>query len=237
MGKTAISWSEHTWNPVTGCTKHSPGCDNCYAAVMHKRLRATGIKKYSEPFETVVCHPDALDIPLKRKKPTMYFVNSMSDLFHKDVPRKFISSVWDIMRSCPQHIFQVLTKRPDNANAFLSKYASLPNVWLGTSVESGNYTKRIDILRDVPAAVRFISFEPLIGRVGKVNLEGIHWVIIGGESGYGARPMQLEWAAELVEQCKSQGVACFVKQLGGHPKKRSDIGSFPIELQIREYPK
>jgi len=211
-----IEWTEKTWNPVTGCTPASKGCDHCYAARHFKRFN-------KRPFSEVMFHPERLNIPLRRRKATMYFVNSMSDLFHRDVPHEFLLTVWVTMKYCFQHTFQVLTKRPQRMRDFAKRFLDnnklgitdpFPNVWLGTTVESGSYTKRIDVLREVPAAVRFISFEPLLGPIGKVNLDGIHWVIVGGESGPGARPMHPDWAREIRDQCQEQGVAFFFKQWG-----------------------
>lgn len=274
---TNIEWTDATWNPVSGCTRASEGCDNCYAVVMTKRLEAMGNQKYAglvnigkNHFNGVVkTHDDALHIPLRWRKPRRIFVNSMSDLFHKDVPFAFIDKVFAIMALCPQHTFQILTKRPermaeyfnegafelghnsvlgeieeliedtdyrlyeflyDNAYAagYLRAYGisdtgeygtqidrwPLPNVWLGTSVENAEQLWRIDELRSVPAAVRFLSIEPLIGDLGTVNLDGIDWVIGGGESGPNARPMKPAWARSLRDQCVAAGVPFFFKQWG-----------------------
>jgi protein gp37 len=211
---TKISWAEKTWNPVTGCTKNSAGCKNCYAERMAKRLQAMGQPNYANGFD-VTCHEHMLERPLKRKKPTMYFVCSMSDLFHSVVPISFQQKIFDVMRDCSQHTFQVLTKRPFNMRAFAGRYGKWPtNVWAGVSVESHAVTGRIDDLVKVPAPVRFLSCEPLLGPLFP-DLNGVHWVIVGGESGPGARPMDVEWARSLRRQCAEMGIPFFFKQRGG----------------------
>jgi protein gp37 len=215
---SAIEWTDATWNPVTGCTKITAGCDNCYAERFAERFRGV----LNHPFETgfdLTLRPDRLMQPLGWKRPRMIFVNSMSDLFHKKVPRKFIDQVFDTMEAADWHIFQVLTKRSSLMQAYLrERYAKRnppSHIWLGVSVENGDSKSRVVHLGASPAAVRFLSVEPLIGSVGALDLTGIHWVIAGGESGPGARPMHIEWARELRDLCAAQGVAFFFKQWGG----------------------
>ena len=218
--KSPIEWTQATWNPVTGCTKVSPGCKHCYAERLAKRLQAMGVKKYANGFK-VTLHEDALEIPLRWKQPRIIFVNSMSDLFHEEVPLEFIRKVFAVMRQAHQHIFQVLTKRAERM-AELAPLLEWPsNVWLGVSVENQRYTYRIDLLRQVPASVRFLSLEPLLGPIPDLNLDGIHWVIVGGESGPGARPMKKEWVLEIRDQCIRAGVPFFFKQWGGVHKSRN----------------
>lgn len=215
-----IEWTEMTWNPVTGCTKVSPGCKHCYAERFAKRLQAMGMERYANGFELTL-HDDALELPLRWRMPRVVFVNSMSDLFHEDVPVEFIQRVFEVMERCPQHVFQVLTKRSER---LLKLRESLPwpaNVWMGVSVESPDYTWRINDLRETPAAVRFLSLEPLLSPIADLQLERIHWVIVGGESGPGARPMRVEWVRELRDQCQAEGVDFFFKQWGGVNKKKT----------------
>ena len=236
---TTIEWTNETWNPTTGCDQISPGCDNCYALTMAKRLKAMGSAKYqadgdprtSGPGFKLTEHPDALDLPARWKKPRKVFVNSMSDLFHTQVTDEFIGQVWDVMAHCPQHTFQILTKRPQRMAQALGPngcgfYAfegpvpcPQPNVWLGTSIETDRYTFRADHLRNTPAAVRFLSLEPLLGPLPSLDLTGIDWVIVGGESGRGARPMDPDWVRDLRDRCVSVGVPFFFKQWGGENKK------------------
>ena len=215
MAESSIEWTEHTWNPVTGCTKVSPGCKNCYAESMSARLQAMGAAGYEDGF-ALRLHPERLEQPLRRKRATTYFVNSMSDLFHEDVPDAFIDQVLDVCRRAPQHTFQVLTKRAERLPTFFAGRPVPANVWLGVSVEDRKYgVPRIDALRAVQgAAVRFLSVEPLLEDVGPLDLRGIHWVIVGGESGPRARPMQPEWAESVRRQAARQGVAFFFKQWG-----------------------
>lgn len=214
MAESAIEWTEHTWNPVTGCTKVSPGCKHCYAETMARRLQAMGARGYEEGFKLQL-HPDRLDQPLHRKRPTTYFVNSMSDLFHEEVPDAFIERVLDVCRRTPHHTYQVLTKRADRLPAFFGTRNCPSNVWLGVSVEDKKYgVPRIAQLREVQASVRFLSVEPLLEDVGALDLTGIHWVIVGGESGPKARPMKAAWADNVRRQAQSQGVAFFFKQWG-----------------------
>lgn len=214
MAESSIEWTEHTWNPVTGCTKVSPGCKHCYAEVMARRLTAMGAAGYERGFE-VALHPSRLEQPLLRKTPTVYFVNSMSDLFHEDVPDAYIDRVLDTCRRTPHHTFQVLTKRAERLPAFFAGRECPPNVWLGVSVEDRKYgVPRIGLLQQVRARVRFLSVEPLLEDVGPLQLTGIHWVIVGGESGSRARPMRPEWADAVRRQAQTQGVAFFFKQWG-----------------------
>lgn len=210
-----IEWTEQTWNPVTGCTKISPGCKHCYAENMSHRLKAMGTPGYENGFKLTV-HPNRLAAPLKRKKPTIYFVNSMSDLFHKQVPSAFIDQVFNVIDACPQHNFQILTKRPNRMAQYFQKRSVPQNCWLGTSVEDRKYgVPRIDLLRKVPAKIRFLSIEPLLEDIGSINLRDIHWVIVGGESGPKARPMKPEWVENIRLQCDAQGASFFFKQWGG----------------------
>ena len=274
MASSSIEWTEATWNPVTGCTRASAGCDLCYAVTMTRRLAAMGSEKYAglinpnkHHFNGVVrIHADALDQPLRRRPDTLWFVNSMSDLFHKGVPFEFIAAVFGVMAATPQHQYQVLTKRPEQMRAFFdwvdeqprspvslcTRAAAtamgrslkvdrdtdwpLPNVWLGTSVEDERVADRIEALQSVPAQVRFLSCEPLIGPVDLTDrLSGIHWVIVGGESGSGARPMKPEWAEAIQRACHAQSVAYFFKQTGAVlakewglcSKKGSDAAEWP----------
>jgi protein gp37 len=226
---TTIEWTETVWNPTTGCDRISAGCDNCYALKMAKRLKGMGSAKYqtdgdprtSGPGFGVAIHPDALTIPLRWRKPRTVFVNSMSDLFHARVPRDFVAQVFDVMASTPQHTYQILTKRPERARRVLASLAPtpLPNVWLGTSIESDDHVRRADALRNTPAAIRFISAEPLLGPLPSLDLTGIDWLIAGGESGPAARPMQDEWVRDLRDRCRDAGTAFFFKQWGGRTPK------------------
>jgi protein gp37 len=215
-----IEWTEATWNPVTGCTKISSGCANCYAERMSVRLKAMGQQRYSEGFK-VQTHEDTLTLPLSWKKPRRIFVNSMGDLFHEHVPFDFIRLVYRTMEQAPWHCFQVLTKRAERLARVGEKLNWKPNVWMGVTVESGEYVHRIDLLRQIPASIRFVSFEPLIGPVSKINLKGIDWVIVGGESGPHARQMKEDWVIEIKAQCEAQGIAFFFKQWGGWNKKKN----------------
>lgn len=222
MNKTKIQWTEMTWNPITGCTKISDGCQNCYAARMAKRLKAMGNPRYINEFEVTV-HKDLLEVPLDIKQPKMIFVNSMSDLFHKDVPDDIIIKVFETMNKAHWHTFQVLTKRPERVlemdQAGLLKWSS--NIWMGTTVENDKYIDRIDKLRKTKANIKFLSCEPLLGSLKDISLEEIDWVIVGGESGPKSREMKKEWVLELKELCEKYGVAFFFKQWGGINKKKS----------------
>jgi protein gp37 len=215
---SAIEWTDATWNPVTGCTKITAGCDNCYAERFAERFRGVPGHPFEQGFDLTL-RPERLSQPLTWRRPRMIFVNSMSDLFHKDVPDAFIDQVFDTMEAADHHIYQVLTKRSSLMRKYLrrryAERAPPAHIWFGVSVENALGRARIEHLRESPAAVRFLSVEPLIGSVGKVELRGIHWVIAGGESGPGARPMHIEWAREIRDQCAAQEVSFFFKQWGG----------------------
>jgi protein gp37 len=215
---SAIEWTDATWNPVTGCSKVSPGCKNCYAERLAHRLRAMGNPRYREGF-AVVLQPDQIDLPLRWRRPKRIFVNSMSDLFHASIPEDYIRRVFDTMASAHWHTFQVLTKRSERLAALAAALPWPPNVWQGVSVESARYTSRVPDLQRVPAAVRFLSVEPLLGPIPCLPLEGIDWVIVGGESGGGRRPMAVAWARSIRDQCAQAGVAFFFKQWGGRTPK------------------
>jgi protein gp37 len=218
--KSSIEWTESTWNPLTGCTKISPGCKHCYAERMAKRLHAMGQPNYANGFKLTL-HPQSLEIPLGWKKPQMIFVNSMSDLFHKDVPVDFIQQVFDVMRRADWHRFQVLTKRAERLLEIDPQIEWPSNVWMGVSVENQDYKYRIDLLRQTHARIKFLSLEPLLGPLPRLNLKGINWVIVGGESGPGARPLLEEWVIDIRDQCKAKHVPFFFKQWGGVQKKRA----------------
>lgn len=218
--QSSIEWTESTWNPVTGCTKISPGCKNCYAERMTKRLLAMGQPNYINGFN-VTMHEHVLELPLKWKKPQTIFVNSMSDLFHKSVREDFIQKTFNVMSRTPWHTFQVLTKRADRLAEISGRLSWGKNIWMGVSVENADYRFRIDLLRETRARVKFVSFEPLIGSIGNVNLKNIDWAIVGGESGPRARYMSPEWVADLRDQCLAQKVPFFFKQWGGVNKKKA----------------
>jgi protein gp37 len=218
--KTSIEWTDMTWNPVTGCTKISPGCKHCYAETMSKRLNLMGADRYRNGFK-VTLHDDLVDLPTRWKRPRMVFVNSMSDLFQDEVPLEFIQRVFETMRECPQHQFQVLTKRADRLLEVSPQLHWAANVWMGVSVENQDYAYRSEVLRRVPAAIRFLSVEPLLGPIGRLPLDGIHWVIVGGESGPGAREMRPEWVETIYSQCRQREVPFFFKQWGGVQKHRT----------------
>lgn len=212
---TKIEWTEMTWNPTVGCTKISPGCKHCYAEKMAERLQAMGTPGYENGFKLTML-ANRLDDPLKRKKPTTYFVNSMSDLFHEDIPFEFIDQVFDTIRQADWHTFQILTKRGDRLAEYFRNKVAPDNAWLGVSVEDRKYgVPRINQLRQVNATIRFLSVEPLLEDVGTLDLTDIHWVIVGGESGPKARPMRPEWLDAVQRQCETQNVAFFFKQWGG----------------------
>lgn len=216
--QSSIEWTEATWNPVTGCNKISPGCKNCYAERLAARLQAMGSYRYRNGFE-VTLQEDIVELPLNWKQPKIIFVNSMSDLFHKDIPSDFIVKVFDTMKRADWHTFQILTKRSDRLLS-LAPYLPWPkNVWMGVSVESPNYTFRIHELVKVPAAVRFLSVEPLLAAIPQLSLRGIDWVIVGGESGPGAREMKPEWVQQIRKRCREMKVPFFFKQWGGTNKK------------------
>jgi protein gp37 len=225
--RSAIEWTEATWNPVTGCDRISAGCEHCYAMTLAKRLKAMGSAKYqndgdlrtSGPGFGVTLHPQALDEPFRWRQPRVVFVNSMSDLFHARIPVDFIRDVFDVCRDTPQHTYQVLTKRSLRLRRVADKLDWPSNLWMGVSVENAEALPRIDHLRDVPATVRFLSCEPLIGPLDGINLDGIDWVIAGGESGPNYRPMEINWARGVRDACTDSGVAFFFKQWGGRTPK------------------
>jgi protein gp37 len=231
MAETSIEWTDATWNPVAGCTIVSAGCTNCYAMRMASRLDAMGVEKYRDLTRKsgnrsvwtghVTLDESALNVPLRWRRPRKIFVNSMSDLFQEAVPAFFIRKIWDVMQHTPHHIYQVLTKRSDRMKTVLSggEFPLLPNVWLGTSVEDGATIKRLDDLRQTPAAIRFVSFEPLIESVADADLRQIDWAIVGGESGPRARPIDEIWVSEIQSMCREHSTAFFFKQWGGRNKK------------------
>jgi len=252
MAATEIEWTEATWNPVVGCTMVSPGCTNCYAMRMASRLEAMGQVKYHGTTRRsggravwsgqLNVDERTLQSPLTWSRPQRIFVNSMSDLFHENVSLDFIRKIWHVMEQAHWHTFQILTKRPFRMRDVVvhQKLTGLPNVWLGTSVESADYVWRIDLLRETPASIRFISFEPLIGPVSRVDLTGIDWAIVGGESGPAARPIRSEWVRELKTACGEQRVAFFFKQWGGTRKKKTGRvldgqtwDQYPSRIQLR----
>ena len=213
--QSIIEWTEQTWNPTTGCTKVSPGCKHCYAEVMARRLKAMGAPGYENEFRLTL-HENRLEQPLLRKKPTTYFVNSMSDLFHEDIHDAFLDRVFTVITNTPQHTYQILTKRAERLTQYFGWRTCPQNVWLGVSVEDRKYgVPRIDYLRRVDARIRFLSIEPLLEDLGEIDLRGIHWVIVGGESGPKARPMREEWVANIQERAEEAGAAFFFKQWGG----------------------
>lgn len=218
--RSGIEWTESTWNPVTGCTKISPGCKHCYAERMAQRLQAMGQRNYRSGF-VLTLQPHMLELPLRWKKPQTVFVNSMSDLFHDDVPTQYIHQVFEVMRLAHWHRFQVLTKRSQRLCELSSQLDWAPNIWMGVSVESDAYRFRIDHLRSTAASVRFLSLEPLLGPILKIDLRGIDWVIVGGESGPGARPVDPSWVTGLRDQCHCANVPFFFKQWGGKNKKQA----------------
>ncbi|WKZ37559.1 MAG: phage Gp37/Gp68 family protein [Anaerolineales bacterium] len=220
MAQSKIEWTESTWNPLTGCTKISPGCKHCYAERMAKRLHAMGQPNYANGFKLTM-HPQALEKPLEWKTPQVIFVNSMSDLFHKDVPLEFVQSVFDVMKRAHWHQFQVLTKRSERLLELSPQLEWTENIWMGVSVENADYTFRIDHLRKTGAKIKFLSVEPLLGPIPKMNLKGINWVIVGGESGPGARPLEREWVVDIKNQCVRAKVPFFFKQWGGVQKKKA----------------
>ena len=274
--RTAIEWTEVTWNPTTGCDQISPGCDNCYALTMARRLKAMGAAKYqtdgdpatSGPGFGIATHPAALAEPYRWRTPRRVFVNSMSDLFHHAVPAAFIADVFATMAMTPQHTYQILTKRPARARTLLNdpdfqhqawqRAAATdvngwlgaaahppaawpwPNVWIGVSVETAQQLHRIDHLRAIPTAVRFVSAEPLLGPLAGIDLTNVDWLIAGGESGPHARPLDLAWIRDLITACQTHGTAAFVKQLGtawtGHRGKGTDPAAWPTDLQVRQWP-
>ncbi len=233
MASSSIEWTNATWNPVTGCNKVSPGCKHCYAERLSKRLRAMGLSKYANGFNVAI-HADALEIPLSWKNPRRVFINSMSDLFHDDVPLLFIEKVFATMKKAHWHQFQILTKRSERLIKLdpLLEWAS--NIWMGVSVEDANYTFRIDNLRQTHSEIKFLSLEPLLGPLPNLNLKGIDWVIVGGESGPGARPMQEQWVLDIRDQCILHNIPFFFKQWGGVNKKKA--GRLLQNVEWNEFP-
>src|SRR5216684_2164372 len=217
---SGIEWTESTWNPVTGCTKIGPGCKNCYAERIAERLQAMGQRNYRNGFRLTL-QPHMLELPLRWKQPQTIFVNSMSDLFHKDVPFEYIHRVFDVMRRAHWHRFQILTKRAERLQQLDEKLEWAPNIWMGVSIESEKYCSRIDDLRATSAMIKFLSLEPLLGPLHNLDLRGIDWVIVGGESGFSARPLDPAWATDLRDQCRKAKVPFFFKQWGGKNKKQA----------------
>ncbi len=218
--RTSIEWTDATWNPATGCTRISAGCAHCYAERMAKRLKAMGQPHYARGFRLTL-HEDTLDLPLRWRRPQAVFVNSMSDLFHKDVPEDFILRVFDVMRRADWHVFQVLTKRSERLRGLDPLLDWPPNVWMGVTVEHADCLHRLQDLRTTGARVKFVSFEPLLGPVPRATVRGLDWVIVGGESGPGARPMKSEWARDIRDRCRKAAVPFFFKQWGGVNKKKA----------------
>lgn len=239
--KSNIEWTEQTWNPTTGCTKISPGCKNCYAECFAPRLQAMGARGYENGFELSIL-PERLDQPLSRKKPTVYFVNSMSDLFHEEIDSVFLDDVFEVIHQSPQHIFQILTKRAERLSNYFSNRRCPTNAWIGVSVEDKKYgLPRLDYLREVDAAVRFASVEPLLEDLGVIDFSDIHWVIVGGESGPKARPMKKEWAENVRRYAKFAGSAYFFKQWGawgpdGKKRSKKENGRLLNGTLYNEYP-
>ncbi|MGC4105096.1 MAG: phage Gp37/Gp68 family protein [Thermomicrobiales bacterium] len=215
---SSIEWTEATWNPITGCTKVSQGCKHCYAERMAKRLQAMGAQNYRNGF-SLTLHPHMLELPKAWKRPRKIFVNSMSDIFHPDVPTEFILEMWDVMLAAPQHQYQLLTKRPERLAEIESLVAWAPQIWMGVTVESARHLDRIDLLRGSGAFVKFLSLEPLLGPLQSMDLTMIDWAIVGGESGPKARPLEYEWVIDIRDQCLAQQVSFFFKQWGGVRKK------------------
>lgn len=241
--KSAIQWTDATWNPSTGCSKVSAGCRNCYAERLSTRLKRMGNPKYQRGFRFLI-HENSLDIPLKWNKPRKIFVNSMSDLFHESMPQEFLVKCFEIMIKADWHIYQILTKRPHRMLAFTKNYGKIPDhIWFGTSVELGANKNRIDLLRKVNSKIKFVSFEPLLGPIGTIDLGGISWVIVGGESGPEHRSIKKEWVRDIKRQCREQKVAFFFKQWGGITPKSNgrtldgrEWNEFPLmsELKIKD---
>lgn len=237
-----IEWTEQTWNPVTGCTKVSPGCKHCYAETLSKRLRGMGVTGYEGPFTVVRMVRERLNQPLHRKKATVYFVNSMSDLFHPEVTDEYLDAVMDVMRQTPQHAYQVLTKRAERLPQYFADRTAPPNLWLGVSVENRRYgVPRIAYLQQVDAPIRFLSCEPLLADLGKLDLQGIHWVIVGGESGHKARPMKPQWAHAIRRQCEAARIPYFFKQWGacgedGIRRTKKANGRLLDGVEYNQYP-
>lgn len=220
MAASKIEWTEFSWNPVTGCSKISKGCEHCYAERLAIRLQAMGQNNYVNGFK-VTTHSNSLNIPLQKKKPLTIFVNSMSDLFHEKVHPSFIKKVFTIMNKASWHRFQILTKRAERLAEIAPQLTWTDNIWMGVTVESSSYLYRLDYLKKVPCAIRFVSFEPLLSQINNIDLNDVDWVIVGGESGPGARPMEKKWVNEIRNQCRTYGVPFFFKQWGGVNKKKA----------------
>lgn len=231
--KSKIEWTESSWNPVTGCTKISSGCMNCYAERLANRLKAMGQQNYKNGFDLTL-HDHMLEIPLKMKKPTTFFVNSMSDLFHKDIPIEFLKKVFSIMNQASWHEFQILTKREDILQERQSLLTWTENIWMGVTIENNDYVHRADVLRDCGAAVKFLSLEPLLGPLPNLNIDGLDWIVLGGESGPGARPIDIDWIRPVRDLCIEKKTPFFFKQWGGFNKKKN--GALLDGKEWREYP-
>jgi protein gp37 len=241
MAKSSIEWTEMTWNPTSGCSKISNGCKFCYAEVMTRRLQAMGQSKYRDGFNVVKIHPETLALPCTWKIPKRVFVDSMSDLFHKDVPFEFIQKVFFVMNNNSQHTFQILTKRADRLKDLHSQLTWTDNIWMGVSIEDKSVLHRIDFIRHINAKIKFLSCEPLLEDLGTLNLTDIHWVIVGGESGNSARPMNPEWVINIQKQCEEQNVAFFFKQWGtwgedGVKRNKKENGSTLLGRTWKEEP-
>jgi len=241
MNTTKIEWTDRVWNPSKGCSKISEGCKYCYAESFAKRLQAMGMEDYKDGFKFKIL-PHRLNEPLKIKKPQKFFVNSMSDLFHDDMPDEYLNQIFDVINQTPQHTYQILTKRAENMFEYFQNHNVPENVWLGVTVENSKYLYRVDILRKINATIKFVSFEPLIGSVGKIDLTDIDWVIVGGESGYNGRPMKPEWVNEIYLQCQEKNIPFFFKQWGtwgsdGIKRNKKANGKLFQDKIIQEYPK
>lgn len=240
MKPTKIEWAESSWNPTIGCNKVSEGCRNCYAEAMAKRLQAMGNKDYKDGFEFKML-PQRLDEPKKNKKPTLYFVNSMSDLFHEKMDLDFLKQIIQVIKDTPRHQYQILTKRPQRMREYFSVNEIPPNIWLGATVEYSKVKSRIDLIRDLEASIKWLSIEPLLDDLGQIDLNGIDWVIVGGESGFNARSMKEEWVLKIKEQCVKQNVAFFFKQWGtwgndGIRRNKKNNGALLRGKIYQEYP-
>lgn len=240
MNTTKIEWTDRVWNPSKGCSKISEGCKYCYAESFAKRLQAMGMEDYKDGFKFKII-PHRLNEPLKIKKPQKFFVNSMSDLFHDDMPEEYLNQIFDVINQTPQHTYQILTKRAENMFEYFQNHIVPENVWLGVTVENESYTYRIDILRKINATIKFVSFEPLIGSVGEIDLTNIDWAIVGGESGNRARLIKHEWVNEIYLQCKKQNVPFFFKQWGtwgadGIKRNKKTNGKLFKNKEWHEYP-
>ena len=241
MNTTKIEWTDRVWNPTKGCSKISEGCKYCYAESFAKRLQAMGMEDYKDGFKFKIL-PHRLYEPLKIKKPQKFFVNSMSDLFHDDMPDEYLNQIFDVINQTPQHTYQILTKRVENMYIYFQNHNVPQNVWLGVTVENSKYSYRIDILKKINATIKFISFEPLIDSAGKIDLTDIDWVIVGGESGYNGRPMKPEWVNEIYLQCQEKNIPFFFKQWGtwgsdGIKRNKKANGKLFQDKIIQEYPK